>query len=102
MKNTVKNITIIAQDIGADNHGTGNRITAFDIIIDSSWSEDQIMVALRDIAKEYCLTEDGKTHMMEIAAISTSVISLYTFQPKCSSSTEYSQNSAQTRRMQSA
>ena len=60
MKNTVKNITIIAEDIGAGNHGTGNRTTAFDIIIDSSWSEDQIMAALRDIAKEYCLTEDGK------------------------------------------
>ena len=60
MKNTVKNITIIAEDIGADNHGTGNRTTAFDIIVDSSWSEDQIMAALRDIAKEYCLTEDGK------------------------------------------
>ena len=31
MKNTVKNITIIAQDIGADNHGIGNSTTAFDI-----------------------------------------------------------------------
>ena len=61
MKNTVKNITIIAQDIGADNHGIGNSTTAFDITVDSSWSEDQIMAALRDIAKEYCLTEDGKS-----------------------------------------
>ena len=53
MKNTVKNITIIAQDIGADNHGIGSSTTAFDITVDSSWSEDQIMAALRDIAKEY-------------------------------------------------
>ena len=53
MKNTVKNITIIAEDIGADNHGTGNRATAFDIIVDSSWSEEQVMSALHDIAKEY-------------------------------------------------
>lgn len=60
MKNTVKNITIIAQDIGADNHGIGNSTTAFEITVDSSWSENQIMAALRDIAKEYCLTEDGK------------------------------------------
>lgn len=27
MKNTVKNITIIAQDIGADNHGIGNSVS---------------------------------------------------------------------------
>lgn len=60
MKNTVKNITIIAQDIGTDNHGIGNSTTAFDITVDSSWSEDQIMTALHDIAKEYCLTEDGR------------------------------------------
>ena len=55
-----KDITIIAEDIGADNHGAGTRTTAFDITVDSSWSEDQIMATLRDIAKEYCLTEDGK------------------------------------------
>lgn len=55
-----KNITIIAEDIGADNHGAGTRKTAFNITVDSSWSEDQIMAVLRDIAKEYCLTEDGK------------------------------------------
>lgn len=55
MKNTTKNITIIAEDIGTDTCAT-----AFDIAVDSSWSEDQIMSALRDIAKEYCLTEDGK------------------------------------------
>lgn len=60
MKNTTKNITIIAEDIGADNHGTGNRATAFDIIVDSSWSEEQVMSALHDISKEYCLTQDGR------------------------------------------
>ena len=60
MKNATKNVTIIAEDIGADNHGIGNRTAVFDITVDSSWSEDQIMPTLRDIAKEYCLTEDGK------------------------------------------
>lgn len=55
-----KDITIIAEDIGADNHGAGTRTTAFAITVDSSWSEDQTMAALRNIAKEYCLTEDGK------------------------------------------
>lgn len=55
MKNTTKNITIIAEDIDTDTCAT-----AFDITVDSSWSEDQVMSALRDIAKEYCLTEDGK------------------------------------------
>lgn len=60
MKNTTKNITIIAEDIGADNHGIGNSTVAFDITVDSSWSEGQIMAALRNIAKEYCLTENGK------------------------------------------
>lgn len=59
MKNTTKNITIIAQDIGVDNHGIGNSTTAFDITVDSSWSEEQVMSALHDIAKEYCLTQDG-------------------------------------------
>lgn len=56
----IKDITIIAEDIGTNNHGAGTRTTAFDITVDSSWSEDQIGSALRDIAKEYCLTEDGK------------------------------------------
>lgn len=60
MKNTVKNITIIAQDIGVNNHGLGNCATAFDITVDSSWSEEQVMSALHDIAKEYCLTQDGR------------------------------------------
>lgn len=60
MKNTVKNITIIAQDIGVNNHGLGNSTTAFDITVDSSWSEEQVMSALHDIAKEYCLTQDGR------------------------------------------
>lgn len=55
MKNTTKNITIIAEDIDTDTCAT-----TFDITVDSSWSEDQIMSTLRDIAKEYCLTEDGK------------------------------------------
>lgn len=55
MKNTTKNITIIAEDIDTDTCAT-----AFDVTVDSSWSEDQIMSALRDIAKEYCLTEEGK------------------------------------------
>ena len=59
MKNTVKNITIITEDIGAGNHGIGNSTTAFDITVDSSWSKEQVMSALHDIAKEYCLTEDG-------------------------------------------
>lgn len=60
MENTVKNITIIAQDIGVNNHGLGNCTTAFDITVDSSWSEEQVMSALHDIAKEYCLTQDGR------------------------------------------
>lgn len=60
MKNTTKNITIIAQDIGADNHGLENSTTAFDITVDSSWSEEQVMSALHDITKEYCLTKDGR------------------------------------------
>ena len=59
MKNTTKNIIIIAEDIGANNHGIGNSTTAFDITVDSSWSEEQVMSALHDIAKEFCLTEDG-------------------------------------------
>lgn len=60
MKNTTKNITIIAEDIGADNHGLGTYTTAFNIVADSSWTEDQVMSALRDIAKEFCLTENGR------------------------------------------
>lgn len=55
-----KNITIVAEDAGADNHGIGNRVTTFEITVDDSWSESQIMFALRNIAKEYCLTDDGK------------------------------------------
>lgn len=55
-----KDITIIAEDIGGDNHGAGTCTTVFDITVDSSWSEDQIMSALRDTAKEYCLTADGR------------------------------------------
>ena len=55
MKHTTKNITIIAEDIDTDTCAT-----AFDVTVDSSWSEDQIMSALRDIAKEYCLTKDGR------------------------------------------
>lgn len=60
MKNTVKNITIIAQDIGVNNHSLGNSTTAFDITVDSSWPEEQVMSALHDISKEYCLTQDGR------------------------------------------
>lgn len=60
MKNTTKNITIIAEDIDTNTHGLKTRTTALDIIIDSSWSEKQIMSTLHDITKEYCLIEDGR------------------------------------------
>lgn len=60
MKNTTKNITIIAEDIDANTHGLKTRTTALDTIIDSSWSEKQIMSTLHDIAKEYCFIEDGR------------------------------------------
>lgn len=56
----IKYITIIAEDIGADNHNTGTRTTAFTIAVDDTWSNDQIMSALHDIAKAYCLTDEGK------------------------------------------
>ena len=56
----IKYITIIAEDIGADNHGMKSRTTAFTIAVDDTWSNDQIMSALHDIAKEYCLTDKGK------------------------------------------
>lgn len=55
-----KYITIITEDIGADNHNMGTRTTAFTIGVDSTWSDDQIMSALHDIAKEYCHTDEGK------------------------------------------
>lgn len=55
-----KDITIIAEDVGSDNHGAGTRTTVFDITVDSSWSEAQILSALRDTAKEYYLTADGR------------------------------------------
>lgn len=60
MKNTTKNITIIAEDIDTNTHGLKTRTTALDVIIDSSWPEKQIMSTLHDIAKEYCLIEDGR------------------------------------------
>lgn len=78
MKNTVKNITIIAEDIGADNHGIGNSTTAFDITVDSSWSKEQVMSALHDIAKEYCLTEDGwKTYESNCNCFNIGDLTLY-------------------------
>ena len=78
MKNTTKNITIIAQDIGADNHGIGNSTTAFDITVDSSWSEEQVMSALHDIAKEYCLTQDGrKTYESNCNCFNIGELTLY-------------------------
>lgn len=51
MKNTTKNITIIAEDIDTNTHGLKTRTTALDITIASSWSEKH---------KEYCLIEDGR------------------------------------------
>lgn len=56
----LKYITIIAKDIGADNHGMKSRTTAFTIGVDSTWSDDQTISAFHDIAKEYCRTDEGK------------------------------------------
>lgn len=39
----IKYITIIAEDIGADNHNTETRTTTFTIAVDNTWSNDQIM-----------------------------------------------------------
>ena len=56
----LKYITIIAENIGADNHNMRTRTTAFTIGVDSTWSNDQTISAFHDIAKEYCLTDEGK------------------------------------------
>ena len=44
----LKYITIIAEDIGADNHGMKSRTTAFTIGVDSTWSDDQTISAFHE------------------------------------------------------
>lgn len=57
----MKTVTLIATEYGVENHGLDNRVMALDITVEiDAWSDDNILNAIKDAAKEYCLTEDGK------------------------------------------
>lgn len=57
----MKTVTLIATEYGAENHGLNNNIVALDITIENdTWSDDDVLDAIKDTAKDYCLTDDGK------------------------------------------
>lgn len=57
----MKTVTLIATEYGVDNHGLNNHTVALDIAIENdTWSDDDVLDAIKDAAKDYCLTDDGK------------------------------------------
>ena len=57
----MKTVTLIATEYGAENHGLNNSFIAIDITIENdAWSDDEVLDAIKDTAKDYCLTNDGK------------------------------------------
>lgn len=57
----MKTVTLIATEYGAANHGLNNNIVTLDITIkNDTWSDDEVLDAIKDAAKDYCLTDDGK------------------------------------------
>lgn len=57
----MKTVTLIATEYGVENHGLNNHIIALDITIENdTWSDDNVLNAIKDAAKNYCLTDDGK------------------------------------------
>ena len=57
----MKTVTLIATEYGAANHGLNNNIVTLDITIkNDAWSNDEVLDAIKDAAKDYCLTDDGK------------------------------------------
>lgn len=57
----MKTVTLIATEYGVDNHGLNNRTIALDITTENdTWSDDDVLNAIKDAAKDYCLTDDGK------------------------------------------
>lgn len=57
----MKTITLIATEYGVENHGLNNNTIALDITIENdAWSDDDVLNAIKDAAKDYCLTDYGK------------------------------------------
>lgn len=57
----MKTVTLIATEYGAANHGLNNSFIAIDITIENdAWSDDKVLNAIKDAAKDYCLKDDGK------------------------------------------
>lgn len=77
----MKTVTLIATEYGAANHGLNNSVIALDITIENdAWSDDEVLNAIKDAAKDYCLTDDGKEHTMATATTLTLETSLPMFQ----------------------
>lgn len=57
----MKTVTLIATEYGAANHGLNNNIVTLNITIkNDAWSDDEVLDAIKDAAKDYCLTDNGK------------------------------------------
>lgn len=57
----MKTVTLIATEYGAANRGLNNNIVTLDITIkNDEWSDDEVLDTIKDAAKDYCLTDDGK------------------------------------------
>lgn len=57
----MKTVTLIATEYGAANHGLNNNIVTLDITIkNDTWSDNEVLDAIKDAAKDYCLTDNGK------------------------------------------
>lgn len=56
----MKIVNINATAYGATNHGAGDRTFSYAIAVDDSVSPDDVMPLLRDIAKDFCQSEEGK------------------------------------------
>lgn len=57
----MKTVTLIATEYGAANHGLNNNIVTLNITIkNDAWSDDEVLDAIKDAAKDYYLTDNGK------------------------------------------
>ena len=54
----MKRMTILATDIGCDNHGTGSKAYSFSYLVSENCPD--LLQAIKAAATEYCQTEEGK------------------------------------------
>lgn len=56
----MKQITIVATEFGALNHGLDNRTALYNFLVKNDMTKDDVLNAIKAAATEYCQTDEGK------------------------------------------